>query len=64
MKIRAIGSMKEVLHFSKLLERSNDYVYGEEPSDIFPITDGADAGKFRRHYKVREVFRPTTSKKK
>ena len=64
MKIRAIGSTKELLHFTKKLENSKDYVNVEEPSDIIPITDGTDKGKYRRHFKVREVFRPTKSPKK
>lgn len=64
MKIRAIGSMKEILHYSKVLERSRDYVNVEEPSEIFPIIAGSDKGKYRRHFKVREVFRPTRAKKK
>ena len=64
MKIRAIGSTKELLHFTKKLENSKDYVNVEEPSEIFPIIAGSDKGKYRRHFKVREIFRPTRAKKK
>lgn len=64
MKIRAIGSTKEILHFTRKLENSKDYVNVEDPSEIFPITDGTDKGKYRRHFKAREVFRPQKPKKK
>ncbi|MBR1700613.1 MAG: hypothetical protein IJ716_01525 [Lachnospiraceae bacterium] len=64
MKIRAIGSTKEILHFTKKLENSRDYVNVEEPSEIFPINDGTDKGKFRRHFKVRQVVRQKKSTKK
>jgi len=64
MKIRAIGSTNEILHFTKKLENSEEYVNVEEPSEIFPITDGTDKGKYRRHFKVRQVYKPTKPKKK
>ncbi len=64
MKIRAIGSTNEILHFTKKLENSEDYVNVEEPSEIIPIMDGQDKGKYRCHFKVRQVYKPTKPKKK
>lgn len=63
MKIRVIGTTFEILHFTKFLERSPDYADLAEPSEIYPINDGKDKGKYRCHYNVREVFRRKKRKK-
>ena len=63
MKIILVGSSKEILHYSKKIEKDKDYemVFKGENE---PTKNTETYGTYKRIYKLREIFRPTKSKKK
>ena len=63
MKIRVTGTSEEILHYTKKLKEGTDYEFVREPTETKMVEGGTDKGKFRKHFTVREVFRPTQKKK-
>lgn len=63
MKIILVGKPKEILHYAKKIEKDKDYelVFKGETE---PTKNTGTYGTYKRIYKLREIFRPTKSKKK
>ncbi len=63
MKIILVGKHKEILHYSKKIEKDQDYELVRQ-SEVQPTSNTSTYGTYKKTYTLREIFRPTKSKKK
>ncbi len=62
MKIILIGKTNEILHYSKRIEKDPDYEIIRK-SEKLPTKDTETYGTYKKTYWLKEIFRPTKSKK-
>ena len=63
MKIILIGKATEIEHYSKKIEKDRDYSLVRK-TEKQPTRDFETYGTYKKSYTLREIFRPTKSKKR
>ena len=63
MKIILVGKSTEIDHYSKRIEKYPDYALVKK-TEKQPTRDFETYGTYKKSYTLREIFRPTKSKKK
>lgn len=63
MKIILIGKTIEIEHYSKKIEKDQDYEIIRK-SEKLPTKDTETYGTYKKTYWLKEIFRPKTKSKK